>query len=124
MALIEPVALQLYQGSRDFLGCVRIQYPNIKAGDTCAPISLARYADRSVQVTGTYSGASISIQGTCEDNTNYAVLTDPSGLDLNISSGARSKFVTELTALTKPVITGGDGNTDLTVTFICRGQVA
>ncbi len=124
MAVIKPVTLMLHQGSRDFLGCVRIQYPNVKAGDTCEPVKVSRYADRSVQVTGTTSGATVSIQGTCEDDTNYAVLTSVDGLDLSGTTINRTKFVTEVTAYTKPVVTGGDVNTSITVTFICRGQVA
>jgi hypothetical protein len=124
MAVIYPVTLTLHQGSRDFLGCVRIQYQNVKAGDTCEPVKVSRYADRSVQVTGTASGATVSIQGTCEDDTNYAVLTAADGLDLSGTTFNRTKFITEVTAYTKPVITGGDVSTDVTVTFICRGQVA
>lgn len=124
MALKTPVTLALYQGSRDFLGCVRIEYQGVQAGDTFEPMSLARYSDRTVQVTGTYSGATISIQGTCKDKTNYSVLTAADGLDLNFTSGSRNKFITEATAWTTPVISGGDVNTLVDITFICRGQVA
>lgn len=124
MAEIPYVTLQNKQGSRDFLGCVRIQYANIQAGDTCEPVNLARYADRSVQVTGDLSGATVAIHGTCEDDTNYAVLTSIDGLDLSGTTINRTKFITEVTAYTKPIVTGGDGSTDVTVTFICRGQVA
>jgi len=110
--------------TRDFIGCTRMQYRNIKAGDTCIPVNLARYTDRSVQVTGTYDGATIEIQGTCENDTNYAVLTDSGGLDLRYTSGVKSKFITEGTPFIKPVISGGTVDTDLTVTVFCRGQVA
>lgn len=125
MAVIQPVTLDGKKGSRDFLGCVRIQYANVKAGDTCEPFNGSRYADRSVQVTGTYSGATVTIQGTCEDgDTNNAVLTASDGLDLSFTSGVRTKFITEVTTSIKPVVTGGDANTNVTMTFICRGQVA
>ena len=125
MALIYPVTLSGDRGSRDLLGCVRIQYQNVAAGDTCDPVSLARYADRSVQVTGDYSGgASVSIQGTCEDKTNFAVLTSSDGLELTFTSGVKTKWITEATAYTVPVVSGGDGSTSLTITFFCRGQVA
>lgn len=124
MAVIVPTTLTVLKGSRDFLGCVRIQYKNVKAGDTCDPVNLARYADRSVQVTGATSGATVSIQGTCEDDTNYGTLTSIDGLDLSGTTVNRTKFITEVTAYTKPVIAGGDVSTDVTITFICRGQVA
>lgn len=124
MALIEAVSLDSKKGSRDFLGCARLQYQGVKAGDTCIPINVSRYSDRSVQVTGTLSGATVAIQGTLEDDTNYAVLTASDGLDLTGTTINRTKFITEATTFTKPVITGGDANTEVTITFFCRGQVA
>ena len=123
MAIIDPVVLE-GRGNRDFLGCVRLQYRDVKAGDTCAPIKIARYSDRSVQVSGTYSGATVAIQGTCEEDTNYATMTVDGTTELTFSSGVKSKFIMEATAYTKPVVTAGDGSTSVTITFMCRGQVA
>lgn len=123
MSAITPVAVDS-PSTRDFLGCTRMQYQNVKAGDTCVPVNLARYTDRSVQVTGTYDGATVEIHGTCENDANYAILTDSGGLDLRYTSGLRSKFITEGTPFIKPVISGGTVDTLLTITVFCRGQVA
>lgn len=123
MATITATALP-NPNNRDLIGCVRIQYTGIRAGDTCSAIGLARYADRSVQVSGTFGGATVAIQGTNEDSTNFYTLSDSGGLDLSLTAPGRPRFITEATLHTKPLITGGDGTTDLTITFFCRGQVA
>lgn len=89
---------------------------NLDDGD---PVAMSAYSDRSVQVTGTFGvGGNCRIQGS-NDGVNWAVLTDPQGNDLNITS-AKIEAVLEVTRLIRPLITAGDGTTNLAVTMLCR----
>lgn len=78
------------------------------------------YADRSVQVTGTFgAGGNLRIQGSNDDGTTYAALNDPQGNALNIAA-AKIEQVSEIPLLTRPLVTAGDGTTDLDVSIVCR----
>lgn len=86
-------------------------------GDDGAPIEAVDFADRSVQVTGTFGGATVVVEGS-NDSANYAVLTDPQGNDLNIST-AKVEMVAEVTRLVRPRVAGGAG-TSVTVSLLAR----
>lgn len=88
-------------------------------GDTGAPVEMPAFADRSIQVVGTFgSGGNLRIQGS-NDGTNYATLTDPQGNDLNITA-AKIEQVTEVVRYIRPNVTAGDGTTNLTVILLVR----
>ena len=83
------------------------------------PARFMSYADRSVQVTGTFgAGGNLRIQGS-NDMTNYAALTDPQGNALDITT-AKIEQIMEIGLLTRPFVSAGDGTTDLDVTIVCR----
>lgn len=87
--------------------------------DDGAPVELPSYPDRSVQVTGTLgAGGSLRIEGSI-DGTNYAVLTDPQGNDLNITT-LKIESIMEVVRFIRPRITAGDGTTSLACTIIFR----
>jgi hypothetical protein len=85
--------------------------------DTSVPVELTDYADRSVQVTGTFGGATITLEGS-NDGTNYVTLRDPQGVALSFTA-AGLKQVMETTLYVRASITGGAGST-LTVTLCMR----
>lgn len=85
------------------------------------PISAvyADYADRHVQVTGTFgAGGNLRVEGSL-DLSAYAALNDFFGNALNITA-AGVKGIAEVPLLTRPNVTAGDGSTDLDVTIIAR----
>jgi hypothetical protein len=85
--------------------------------DVGTPIENPGYADRSVQVTGTFgAGGSVRLEGS-NDGTNYAALTDPQGNALDITT-AKVEQIMELTRYIRPRVTAGDGTTSLTVTVM------
>lgn len=92
-------------------------------GDDGAPLEYPDYADRTVQVFGTFGAAgSLRIEGTNEDAAapaNYATLTSPAGANLDITT-AGIKGVVELAGKVRPRVTAGDGNTSLNVYLIAR----
>jgi hypothetical protein len=79
-------------------------------------------ADKSVQVAGTFGGATIVIQGS-NDGTNYHTLTDPQGNAVSFTV-AGIEAITENTRYIRPSLSGGDGTTSLTVTLLCRRPTA
>jgi hypothetical protein len=87
-------------------------------GDDGAPQPHSQYSDKSVQVFGTFGGASLAIQGS-NNGTDWATLTDPQGNDLLITS-AKIEMITEATAYIRPVVVGGDGTTSLSVAMLCK----
>ena len=100
-------------------------WANILAGDTCTAVGGAEFADsspdRTVQVSGTFA-ATIDIQGALSDtNPIYAGLTDALGVAIS-KTAADISAITEMTTLVKPVLTGGDGTTNITVVLLVRGN--
>jgi len=96
----------------------KISWVGMADAETGAAAGYPQFADRSIQVTGTFDSASVSIQGS-NDGTNYASLTDPQGNALTFSS-AKIEAVQELTNYLRPVTSGGAGSADLNVYLIMR----
>jgi hypothetical protein len=89
--------------------------------DVGRAVNLAQFADRSVQVTGTFgTGGSVRIEGSL-DGTNYYALTDPQGNALDITT-AKIEAVSEMTLWIRPRVTAGDGITSLTVRLVARAD--
>lgn len=86
-------------------------------------IKHAEWADRSVQVVGTFSAGSPAVhwEGSNDGGTTWADLTDESGNTIEFSAtGIES--VAAITELARPYLDGGDGSTDVDVHVICRRQ--
>ena len=103
-------------------GCSFVStWSNMSAGDVGAPVRFAGASDRTVQVTGTFSGGSLVIEGSL-DGTNYATLTDPQGNALTLST-AKIEAVSELVRFIRPNVTGGDGSTAINVNILMRSTL-
>lgn len=87
-------------------------------GDDGVPAAYPEYSDRSVQVAGTFGGATVVIEGS-NDGVNWSTLRDPQGSSLSLTS-AGLKGVVEMSAAIRPRVTGGDGTTALTVSMFFR----
>ncbi len=96
-----------------------VQWSGLLAGDDGAPFDLPDFADRAVQVSGVPGGASVALEGTIDD-TDWAGLTDPQGNLIAVTTAPKIEQIMEVTRKTKPVVTGGDGTTNLTVTVLFR----
>lgn len=78
------------------------------------------YADRSIQVVGTFDSATVVLQGS-NDGTNWATLTD--GLGNAVSFTATGlKQVYEITRYVRPSTSGGGGSQSVSVYFVSRGE--
>jgi hypothetical protein len=105
-------------------GVTIVQWANVGNADTCTPLPLGAHADRSVQVTGTFDGASVKIDGTNDASLAYFPLTDPQGNAISISAfpagyTAAGEAISEATQFIKPVVSGGTAPS-LTITLYVR----
>lgn len=88
--------------------------------DVTVAIPFVQWADRSVQVTGTFGAAgNLRVEGSNDGGTTYATLTDPQGNALDFTA-AKIEAITEIVELVRARVTAGDGTTSLAVTFVCR----
>ena len=102
---------------------VVVQWTGLLNGDTGAPAQLTKYADRSVQIAGTFgAGGTALIEGS-NDGSTYATLNNTTGTALSLTT-PQIKQVLENTLLIRPNITAGDGTTTLTVTALIRTGTA
>jgi hypothetical protein len=100
----------------------KFTWTGLANGDDGVPIDWAQWADRSIQVLGTFGAAgNLRWLGSNDDGTTYATLTDPQGNALDITS-AKIESITEISQKAKPSVTAGDGTTSLTVVVIARRQ--
>lgn len=93
--------------------------PLTSANLTGAPKQLFGSADRSVQISGTFNGATVAIHGS-NDGVNYVALRDNYGDAIAVTS-AGIISVGDLSLYVKPVISGAGGSTSLTITLLTRG---
>jgi hypothetical protein len=89
----------------------------LAGADTATPIEMPASSDRSVQMAGTFAGASIAMQGS-NDGTNFVTLTDPQGNPLLFSSAGLEQ-ISEITRYVKPVTTVGTP-TSVVVSMLSR----
>jgi hypothetical protein len=82
-----------------------------------SPIELVEFADRSVQVVGTFNGGTITIEGS-NNGTDWVPLTDPQGNNLTFTAG-KIEQIQELTRYVRPRVTAGTG-VSVNVFFVVR----
>lgn len=122
MANITPVATRV-QGHGQQDGWKVVWGPMLNTDVGLPMDQLAGYADKSIQVEGTFgAGGSVAAEG-ANDGSNFRSLTDPQGVAIAITT-ASIKTITEAVLSVRPRVTAGDGTTSLTVTmFFRRTQV-
>jgi hypothetical protein len=92
-------------------------------GDSGAPYAMTGFADRSVQIGGTFgTGGTVLIEGS-NDGTNYATLADPQGVALSKTSAALVE-ISQIVKFIRPRVSAGDGTTSITVTLLARSSSA
>lgn len=111
MATVKPT-MTIVQGGKG-----RVYTWLLTENDEAEAIEAVEFADRSVQVTGTFGGGVVRIEGS-NDSVNFGVLTDPQGNDLNLGT-AKIEMVTEITRVLRPRITSGSG-VSVTVSLLAR----
>jgi hypothetical protein len=90
--------------------------------DDGEPVSVPVAADRSVQVTGTFDSATITMQGSnLESNGTWATLTQAADFSTAVSfTSAGLLQIGENTLWIRPVEASGQGSVDVTVSLLVR----
>ncbi|WP_374312437.1 hypothetical protein [Dongia sp.] len=93
-------------------------WPALLASETGEPVEAAQFADRSVQISGSFGGASVIVEGS-NDGVSYFPLTDPQGNSLTFTA-SKLEAVTELTRWLRPRVSGGDGTTEIAFVLLAK----
>lgn len=114
------------KGPSGGIDAVVIQWIGLLNGDSGQAIQRPDLADKTVQFEGTFgNGGTCTIQGSNDstDGTtltgNFHPLSNPEGTQISVQSGGITQIM-ESTRWFKPVITGGDGTTNITATVLAR----
>ncbi|MER9840328.1 hypothetical protein NKJ59_03585 [Mesorhizobium australicum] len=100
---------------------LRFKWLAIPNGNQGSAVTLNVYQDRTVQIGGTFgAGGSVTIQGSNDNGTTWATLTDTLGNALTFTA-AGMKQITELPYQIRPSVTAGDGTTSINVWLHARG---
>jgi hypothetical protein len=99
---------------------VRFSWTSLLNGDDGAPIKFGPFADRSVQVTGTFgTGGTIVMEGSNDGGTTWATLKDPLGANVSFTATGL-KMIGDLPYQIRPRVTAGDGTTSLSAWLMMR----
>jgi hypothetical protein len=114
MATIIPTTVE------DQVRAAAYRWTDYSTADTSTPIKVQNMQGLagSVQVTGTFGGATITLQGS-NDGTNFVTLKDSAGTAISVTAAGMAEFSTAALYL-KPTSTGGTAD-NVTVTLILRG---
>lgn len=89
--------------------------------DTTEPIPFSEFADRSVQVQGTFgAGGTIVWEGSNDDGVTYQTMNDLSGGNAWSKTAAGIDGVAEVCQLARARVSAGDGTTLLEVHVVVR----
>ena len=117
MATIVPTFSKIRGPSGGIDAVVANWTPLANSGDIGQAIQRVDISDRSVQVTGTFAGATIVFEGS-NDGVNYFTLSNPAGTALSFTAAGFMQ-VNQPSAWVRPHVTAGSG-ASLTVTLAAR----
>ncbi len=101
-----------------------VRWTGLTNGDTGAPVRVARYPAKTVQVTGTFgTGGDVDLQGSnvdepSTDDSDWGQLGDQTGTFISIGDLLPLE-VAENPLWIRPKVAAGDGDTLLVCTIIC-----
>ena len=98
-------AVNTNQGQYD--GTHLHKWSALNTGDVGDGVELPGLSDKTVQVVGTFGGATVSIQGSL-DGVNFSALNDPSGAAIALTAAGMVAIVQNVRFL-RPSVAGGAG---------------
>lgn len=99
-----------------------LEWTGLLQGDDGEWKPLSYWNDKCLHMYGTLDGATVTLQGSNESAPtagNAVGLTDPTQTAISFTVKG-IKQVLENPLFVRPVVTGGDGTTNLTVRLVCR----
>lgn len=97
---------EIAKSKRKIVGGIEIRWLAMATGDTSEPVGFASMSDRSIQVEGTFGGATVNIEGSNDKGATWAPIQDAEGALLTFTA-AGLKQVLEVTGLIRATVTGG-----------------
>jgi hypothetical protein len=95
----------------------RVDEWTLAAGETGVVLVLPGYAERSVEISGTFGGATVVIEGRNKvAGSVYFTLNDPFGNALSFTVAGLKQILENVYAL-RPRVTGGDGTTSINISI-------
>lgn len=92
-----------------------VAWTGLLNGDTGAPVEIAKYPDKTIQVVGDFgTGGTITMEGSNDGGTTWGVLHDPQGADFAIQNN-EPQVIAESPLQLRPDVSAGNGSTDLDV---------
>lgn len=95
-----------------------VTWEQLTENDTAAAVELIQFSDRSVQITGTFGGDAVTLQGS-NDGSTFATLNDPFGDPISMSAAGISG-IAELTRWVRPGTPAGS-SADVDVFLVING---
>jgi len=98
------------------------RWANLTLNDDGAILELPYLADKTVQVYGTFGASGkVVIQGSNKiSDYVWTTLSNPQGDPLDFTT-SKIQQILENPFVIRPIVTDGDGTTDLEVIILCRG---
>ena len=105
-------------------GVLQSQWSAIPQSSTGTTDQLSRFPAHSIQISGTFGGATVTVEGS-DDGVTYFTLTGENpagGADVAVSATAATRFDVPnvVPQHVRPKVTGGDGTTAITVTITSK----
>ncbi len=100
-------------------GSVKVTWTAITENDTGGVQQVHRYPDKTIQATGTFGGATVTLQGS-NDGTNFTDMVDPQGNTIAFAS-AGIEQVLENPEYVRIAVSGGAA-TSINVSMLCRSS--
>lgn len=99
-------------------GSMSVIWKNIKQGDVCEYASVPSYPDKTFHVGGTPNGGTITFAGRNKGISGEVPIKDNTNTAISLTA-VGGGFMLENYNQFRPVLSGGGGSTDLTVSVNC-----
>lgn len=100
---------------------VAIKTWTLGAGDDGAKITFPNHADRSIQVSGVFSGAKLTIENTI-NGSDWLTLLDVHNNQMSFTSAPNyTPVISPATLSIRAIVAGGDESTAITVHILAKG---
>lgn len=111
-----PITSSLLEGQRS----LSVYWSPLTQADTDGAAWQAYdYPDKTVAITGTFDGATVTLQGSL-DGSNWFSLTDPQGNAI-AKTAAAMEAVSENPYFIRPLVTSAGASTAITVAMLATG---
>ena len=94
-------------------GIQKIIWETMGNADTGTSVKCADYPDKTVDVIGTFGGATVTLQGSMDDST-WSTMVDSTGTNLAFTAASTLKLIRDNPLFIRAITSGGTG-TDIDV---------